>query len=65
MTAEISTQNCAVDKKKRFSLVFESLCGVSNVKSYYCDTLPSQVLARKVEHESTVKIYTLLLDSSN
>ena len=30
-----------------------------------CDTLPSQVPVRKMEHESTAEIHSLLFDSSN
>ena len=44
---------------------FDSVVGVSNVKSYNCDTLPSQVSLRKVEHESAVETNSLLLASSN
>ena len=43
----------------------DSVVGVSNIKSYSCDTLPSQVPVRKMEHESTVETSSLLLDTSN
>ena len=42
-----------------------TLNGVSNIKSYNCVTLPSQVSVRKMEHESTAEMNSLLLDSSN
>ena len=41
----------------------DSVVGVSNVKSYHCDTLPCQVPVRKMRHESTEEINYLLLDS--
>ena len=38
---------------------------VSSIKSYDCGTLPSQVLVRKMGHESTAGVNLLLLGSSN
>ena len=38
--------------------------GVSSAKSYGCDTLPSQVPVRKMEHENTAEINSLFLDSN-
>ena len=39
--------------------------GVPNVKSHNRDTLPSPVPVRKIGHETTAEINSLLLDNSN
>ena len=63
--------SCKVKVNKESKLLnactsrLDSVVGVLNVKSYSCDTLPSQVLVRKMEHESTVGVNSLLLNSSN
>ena len=44
--------------------VLDSVVGALNVESYNHGTLPSQVPIRKMDHESTAKITSLLTEIS-
>ena len=46
--------------QNRTGAYFCSLKGMLNIKSYNYGTLPSQVLIRKMEHEMTAEISSLL-----